>query len=284
MEAVKGVADTQSEMHLSRPDSDMVLLHLSGNWRLQRTLPSVAEVQRQLEAGPPVQRLGFDTQQLTSWDSGLVTFLCGIVDLSTRHRITPDQTGLPGRGAALIGPRHSGARAPGGPSPSHAGSHPGPDCYGDDRHDDVSGSHTRIYWRRLRGLSEATAWAGPFSPHRPGFAEDALVSRKSRFRVPAGTQEYRAIVAAMSQTIADLSREIAEALRVLATPTASCEGIWGSGVRREGTHEISRLSALIIQWDSASHPRRGRSQEHDEYERNSVARGGAGTRRLSRWR
>jgi phospholipid/cholesterol/gamma-HCH transport system permease protein len=114
MEAVKGVADTQSEMHLSRPDSDMVLLHLSGNWRLQRTLPSVAEVQRQLEAGPPVQRLGFDTQQLTSWDSGLVTFLCGIVDLCTRHGITPDQTGLPGRGATLIGPRHSGARAPGG--------------------------------------------------------------------------------------------------------------------------------------------------------------------------
>jgi hypothetical protein len=60
VEAVKGVADTQSTMHLSRLDSDMLLLHLSGNWRLQRTLPSVAEVQRQLEAGPPVQRLGFD--------------------------------------------------------------------------------------------------------------------------------------------------------------------------------------------------------------------------------
>jgi phospholipid/cholesterol/gamma-HCH transport system permease protein len=115
MEAVKGVADTQSEMHLSRPDSDMVLLHLSGNWRLQRTLPSVAEVQRQLEAGPPVQRLGFDTQQLTSWDSGLVTFLCGIVDLSTRHRITPDQTGLPDGVRRLLAlptavPERQGAR------------------------------------------------------------------------------------------------------------------------------------------------------------------------------
>jgi uncharacterized lipoprotein YmbA len=46
--------------------------------------------------------------------------------------------------------------------------------------------------------------------------EEALVSRKSRFRAPAGTQDYRAMVAAMSQTVADLSCEIAEALRTLA--------------------------------------------------------------------
>jgi phospholipid/cholesterol/gamma-HCH transport system permease protein len=122
MEAVQGAADTQSEMHLSRPDSDMVLLHLSGNWRLQRTLPSVAEVQRQLEAGPPVQRLGFDTQQLTRWDSGLVTFLCGIVDLCTRHHITPDQTGLPDGVRRLLAlatavPERQGARRDAGRDP-----------------------------------------------------------------------------------------------------------------------------------------------------------------------
>jgi uncharacterized lipoprotein YmbA len=46
--------------------------------------------------------------------------------------------------------------------------------------------------------------------------KEALVSRKSRFRAPAGTQDYGAMVAAMSQTVADLSREIAEALRTLA--------------------------------------------------------------------
>jgi uncharacterized lipoprotein YmbA len=44
----------------------------------------------------------------------------------------------------------------------------------------------------------------------------ALVSRKSRLRAPAGTQDYGAMVAAMSQTVADLSREIAAALRTLA--------------------------------------------------------------------
>ena len=55
----------------------------------------MAEVQRELEGGPPGQRLHFETQQLTGWDSGLVTFLRRIVDLCTQYRITPDQAGLP---------------------------------------------------------------------------------------------------------------------------------------------------------------------------------------------
>jgi hypothetical protein len=46
------------------------------------TSPSVAEVQ-QLIASPQVQRLGFDAQNLTSWDSGLLTFLHQVVDLCT---------------------------------------------------------------------------------------------------------------------------------------------------------------------------------------------------------
>jgi uncharacterized protein len=46
--------------------------------------------------------------------------------------------------------------------------------------------------------------------------KEALVSQKSRFRAPAGTQDYGAMVAAMSQTVADLSRDIAGTLRTLA--------------------------------------------------------------------
>jgi uncharacterized protein len=51
--------------------------------------------------------------------------------------------------------------------------------------------------------------------------KEALLSRKSRFGASAGTQDYGAMVAAMSQTIADLSREIAGALRALATQSAT---------------------------------------------------------------
>jgi uncharacterized lipoprotein YmbA len=54
-----------------------------------------------------------------------------------------------------------------------------------------------------------------------GEGQEALLSRKSRFRAPAGTQDYGTMVAAMSQTVADLGREIAGALRTLATRSAT---------------------------------------------------------------
>jgi uncharacterized protein len=46
--------------------------------------------------------------------------------------------------------------------------------------------------------------------------KEALVNQKSRFRAPAGTPDYGAMVAAMSHTVAELGREIATALRMLA--------------------------------------------------------------------
>jgi uncharacterized lipoprotein YmbA len=54
-----------------------------------------------------------------------------------------------------------------------------------------------------------------------GEGKEALLSRKSRLRAPASTQEYGAMVAAMSQTVADLSRDIAGALRTLTSPPAT---------------------------------------------------------------
>jgi uncharacterized lipoprotein YmbA len=50
------------------------------------------------------------------------------------------------------------------------------------------------------------------------FSEDgqeALVSRRSRFSAAAGAPGYEAMVAAISQTVADLSRDIAAALATL---------------------------------------------------------------------
>jgi hypothetical protein len=46
MHTVQDVTHTRAEMHVSRPDHDTLLVQLSGDWHLQRTLPSVAEVQR----------------------------------------------------------------------------------------------------------------------------------------------------------------------------------------------------------------------------------------------
>jgi uncharacterized lipoprotein YmbA len=46
-------------------------------------------------------------------------------------------------------------------------------------------------------------------------SRDALVSKKSSFRDSAGSSEYEALAAAMSRTVAALSREIAAALMAL---------------------------------------------------------------------
>ena len=55
-----------------------------------------------------------------------------------------------------------------------------------------------------------------------GQGGEALVGRKSRLRAPAGLHRIiGAMVSAMSKTVADLNREIAGALRTLATQTTT---------------------------------------------------------------
>ena len=85
----------RGEMQVSRPGDGTLLLRLTGSWRLQSQLPSVADVQQHLEAGAPIHRLAFDTQGLTSWDSGFVTFLRNVAALCAARQITFDRSGLP---------------------------------------------------------------------------------------------------------------------------------------------------------------------------------------------
>jgi phospholipid/cholesterol/gamma-HCH transport system permease protein len=42
-----------------------------------------------------VQRVSFDTREVTAWDSGLLTFLLKIMAHNTQNQIDTDQTGLP---------------------------------------------------------------------------------------------------------------------------------------------------------------------------------------------
>jgi uncharacterized lipoprotein YmbA len=69
------------------------------------------------------------------------------------------------------------------------------------------------FYVQTGGQSSLVALWSIFKPD----GREVLVSRKSRFGAPVGTQDYGAMVAAMSQTVADLSREIAGELRMLAT-------------------------------------------------------------------
>ena len=85
----------QWSLRVARPATDTVLVVLSGSWRLAERLPSPAEVWRQMDATPGARRMVFETQGVTAWDSGLLTFLGKIVAENDRRRIDTDRSGLP---------------------------------------------------------------------------------------------------------------------------------------------------------------------------------------------
>jgi phospholipid/cholesterol/gamma-HCH transport system permease protein len=83
------------ELRCRRPTADTLLVELSGNWQLGDEFPSLTDVEQHLEATPRVQRMTFDTAELTGWDSGLVSFLLDLIALGAQRQIVVDQEGLP---------------------------------------------------------------------------------------------------------------------------------------------------------------------------------------------
>jgi uncharacterized protein len=63
-----------------------------------------------------------------------------------------------------------------------------------------------------------------------GEGQDALMSGKSRFSAAPGGQDYAAIVAAMSQTVASLSREIATAIKGVESRVSARQSLAGREV------------------------------------------------------
>ena len=82
----------------------------------------MSEVYKQLDASPTVRRLAFEAQELTGWDSRLLTFLRQVMEASTQRQMVVDQHGLPEGVRRLLAlaaavPEREGARR-GAPRPS----------------------------------------------------------------------------------------------------------------------------------------------------------------------
>ena len=98
-----------------RQAKDMLRLRLKGSWKMGARFPSFDVVQKQIESSGGIRRIGFDSSNLTGWDSGLLTFLIKISDYCSQHNIVFDKDGLPegvGRLIALATavPERKGAR------------------------------------------------------------------------------------------------------------------------------------------------------------------------------
>ena len=95
MDTATNVMQSGCALTFTRPMPDTLCLRLDGTWTQHAELPSMAEVERQLEGEPRVRRLTFATQDGMEWDSVLLTFLLKLEDLGTRHQVEIDHSGLP---------------------------------------------------------------------------------------------------------------------------------------------------------------------------------------------
>lgn len=90
-------------------------LELSGSWQIDTALPVLDDLQQQLESLTGLQSLAFDCAALRAWDSGLVTYLMGLVNWSRQRKLHIEQEGLPEGIPALLKlafavPERQGAR------------------------------------------------------------------------------------------------------------------------------------------------------------------------------
>ena len=82
------------KVSLSRAGDATLVVSFAGVWQLERDLPSVATVQAELQSGPRVRRVLFDTTQLVSWDSGLLAFLVKTSEFCTASNVEQVRDGL----------------------------------------------------------------------------------------------------------------------------------------------------------------------------------------------
>ena len=98
-----------------RQAEDTLLMRLQGSWKIGRYLPTTDETLQKMESESNVKRLAFDTQALTGWDSGLLTFLTKLKLWCSENHIEVDATGLPDGVRRLLSlaaavPEREGAR------------------------------------------------------------------------------------------------------------------------------------------------------------------------------
>ncbi len=82
-------------LSFDRPDDESLLVRFQGNWTLTEGLPSAAEVTKQIDSDPRIRRVSVDTEALTGWDSGLLTFLIKISESCSERDVALDREGFP---------------------------------------------------------------------------------------------------------------------------------------------------------------------------------------------
>jgi phospholipid/cholesterol/gamma-HCH transport system permease protein len=84
-----------TKLMAERKGADVLLAHLSGNWRQMSTPQELEAIRQALVTGQPVKALEFDTTSLSGWDSRFVAFIGQCMKLGRGHHIEVRDDGLP---------------------------------------------------------------------------------------------------------------------------------------------------------------------------------------------
>ena len=100
MSAPSTAAHTSPSVALGQGSPSEIQLRIAGRWRLDQILPDLADTASiidQARAGGQHQpaRVGFDTGELTEWDSALVTYVAGVDRLCRERGLDCDASALP---------------------------------------------------------------------------------------------------------------------------------------------------------------------------------------------
>ena len=84
-----------NQVSVERVENDILLIRLAGRWQLRGGLAPSGAFERELQALPVVRRVAFDAQNLTHWDTSVLTLLTRVSDVARQRGISVDPDGLP---------------------------------------------------------------------------------------------------------------------------------------------------------------------------------------------
>ena len=84
-----------AELRFTPVGADVCSLQLRGDWTLYSTIPDLDGLEKEIEAKGVLRRVSFDATGLREWDSGLLTFILGLVEYGKGRKLEIDLTGLP---------------------------------------------------------------------------------------------------------------------------------------------------------------------------------------------
>jgi phospholipid/cholesterol/gamma-HCH transport system permease protein len=95
MDSTTERAPEKCTLSFNRLTDGILSIIFSGSWKIRTGIPPIDNLQNEIESNPNIKQIVTDTQEITDWDSGLLTFLIKVNDYCSHKNITITTDGLP---------------------------------------------------------------------------------------------------------------------------------------------------------------------------------------------